>query len=178
MNLYRCFCLLALLFLFTTSNAQNLDNCGLAIDEQAILADKNLDDFIQKLKTDSFTVHTDKQEIPKRIIRQLSCLMSSARPFMANPNEKYQQYDVIVKNLPARQLIYLAKSQDILAMSYKSGGRASGRHILLIKFNKGGIVDLWTGFGEGPLSSNAEIIESIQQLRGKEWGLHTGVVYF
>ena len=178
MKLLRHSWFLVLLFLSLTSNAQNLDNCGLAIDEPAILADKNLDEFILRLKTDSFAVHTDKQEIPRRIIRQLTCLIDSNRPFIANPDERYQQYDVIVKKLPARQLIYLAKSKNILVLTYKTGGRASGRRILLIKFNKKGIVDLWTGRGEGSLDSNAEIIESIQRLRHQEWGLHSGVVYF
>lgn len=168
---------------FTTSPTDNsllYAKCRCTIDDQAVLTNRNLDAFLQRLQTDSFAVETDRRAIPQKVLRQLNCLQFRGNPFIANPGEDYQRTDIIIKRAsPLRQLIYLAKSQDILVMTYmKGGGWGGGKQIMFIQFDKHGIVDLWSGFGEGPLSSKADILESIRQRRGQEWGLNTNIVNF
>jgi hypothetical protein len=162
-------------------NSQLYAKCSCPIDDQVVLTDRNLDSFIQHLKTDSFTINNDRKAIPRAVLRQLKCLRDGGgyKSFIANPGEYYQRTDVKYRRVsPIRQLIYLAKSKNVLVMTYNIGGWGSGKRILFIKFDKHGIIDFWSGFGEGSLSTNAEITESIRQRRGKEWGLHTNYVSF
>ncbi|RTQ44704.1 hypothetical protein EJV47_27310 [Hymenobacter gummosus] len=123
MNLYQYFCFSSFLLISLASNAQKQTKCSYGIDEYVILTDRNLDNFIQKLKTDSFTIHTDKKEIPKPVLRQLICLNDNDKHFIANPDEYYQKTDIKIRRIsPTRQLIYLAKSNDMIVMTYKRGG--------------------------------------------------------
>jgi hypothetical protein len=153
--------------------------CVYKIDTAGILANRNLDTFLSELETDSFTVTNNKKDIPRLIKKQLRCMPDGFS--IANPGKRYQATDVVVwrvKPLPRRQLIFLAKSKDMLIMTYFIGGIGKSGHILLIKFQDKKILDLWTGYSFNGLETKQSIINTINQNRNREWGLNTNIIYF
>lgn len=143
------------------------------IDTAKILANKNLDAFVETLKTDSFQSFTNKSAIPSFLQKQLNKL---ARGFsIANPNQPYQCCCTSPRRLPERQLIFLAKSKNVLAMTYRTGGIGVSIHLLLIKFEKNKIIDMWTGYCWENIISVGDIIRYIND-RKKEWGLNTNLM--
>jgi len=165
--LFQLFC--------NTISAQK--KCDYSINESQILANKNLDFFIDKMEHDKFTVCNDKNAIPKSILKQLDCITDNFS--IVNPGEKFQAGCIAEKNTAKRQLIFLAKSKDIIVMSYATGGFGTSTHFLFIKFSSEKIEDLWTGVGMGIIkhTSITEIVKFIAMERKSEFGLNTNIVY-
>src|SRR5262249_2002456 len=123
------------------------------------------------------------KNIPHFIKKQLRCMAYGFS--IANPGKRYQATDVVVPRiippiqLPERQLVFLAKSRDMLVMTYYKGGYGTSAHIILIKFQHKKILDLWAGNCpfEG-MKSVAGIINIINENKDKEWGLNTNLVDF
>ena len=165
-----------ILILFSL-NSFSQKNCPYKIDENKILENRNLDDFLNKFQSEKFVVLNDKNSIPKEVKKQLDCI---ARKFeIANPKEEYQQGCLIEKKIPSRGLFFLAKSDDILVLTYGTGGIGSSTHFLFIKYNSKGIVDLWTGVGMGIIKHKSleEITKFISGQRNRKWGLNTNMVW-
>lgn len=165
--LFQLFC--------NTISAQK--KCDYSINESPILANKNLDFFIDKMEHDNFTVHNSKSAIPKNVLKELDCITDNFS--IANPGEKFQVGCIAAKNTAKRQLIFLAKSKDIIVMSYATGGFGTSTHFLFLKFSPDKIEDLWTGVGMGVIkhTSISEIIKFIAVQRKSELGLNTNIVY-
>jgi hypothetical protein len=64
---------------------------------------------------------------------------------IANPGKTFNGGDVIQWNLPNRQLVFLARSQNVFVIQYRKGGFASSDHLVFILHNGKQIVDLWKG---------------------------------
>lgn len=166
--------IISLLF-YCSISAQK--KCDYSINESQILANKNLDFFIDKIEHENFTVYNNKSAIPKNVLKELDCITDNFD--IANPGEKFQVGCIAEKNTAKRQLIFLAKSKDIIVMSYATGGFGTSTHFLFIKFSSEKIEDLWTGVGMGIIkhTSIAEIIKFIAVQRKSEFGLNTNIVY-
>jgi hypothetical protein len=138
---------LLLYLLLSNSTVSAQKNCSFSIDTVKILRNQNLAAFIAELRTDSFKITNNKKDIPRFIKKQLKCYAHGFR--IANPNQSYNATDVgsgRLIDLPRRQLKFLAKSDDILVMQYNEGGIGVSPHLLLVKFDKRKIIDLWEGF--------------------------------
>ena len=60
------------------------------INERRVLMNENLDFFVNKLKSQHFTIHTKKQEIPSFIKEQLPFINNRN---IANPKEEFQKLE-------------------------------------------------------------------------------------
>lgn len=169
-NLLNCILFLITLNLFAQKN------CEYKIDKNKILQNLNLDSFIQKLKRENFTVYNDKKSIPNNVQKELVCIATEFT--IANPKENYQSDCNVLEELPKRQLIFLAKSENILIMTYATGGIGTSTHFLFIQFDSEKIIDLWSGVGIGIIKHKSieEIAEFISSQRNKKWGLNTNII--
>ena len=137
---------------------------------------ENLDKFILKLQTESFTTFNNKNAIPKEIKDILDCLTKKFS--IANPDQEYACCCTSSDKLPQRKLIYLSKSQNTLVMTYFTGGWGVMTHLLLIQFDQDKITDLWSGSCNENIKSNQDIIKYLNDNRNKHWGLNSNMVYF
>lgn len=149
---------------------------GFKIDTAAILANENLENFVQKLRTDSFQISVDRKAIPIFIKKQLNSLVKGFS--IANPNEPWQCCCTSPKRLPDRQLTFLAKSKEVLVMTYKTGGIGVSTHLLLIKFDKNKIIDLWTGYCFSEVKNVNSIVFYIDEAMKNRKELNTNIVIF
>ena len=161
---------------FTTERLFPQRMCSFQIDTTRILKNQNLDSFLAELKTDIFKITNDKKDIPKFIKKQLDCYVGRFR--IANPDQPYNATDLIVRNWPERQVIFLAKSEKVFVMEYYLGGISLSRHLLLVKYRDGQIVDLWKGFCFEEFKSINDVVNYLELNRNKKWGLNTNVIYF
>ena len=164
-----------ILVLFTL-NSFGQKNCKYEIDQSKVLENRNLDSFLDKFENEKFVIYNDKKSIPKQVKKGLDCIASKFS--IANSKESYQASCIIEENSPKRQLIFLAKSEDILVMSYATGGIGSSTHFLFIKFDSKNIIDLWAGVGMGIIKHKSleEIVKYISSQRNIKWGLNTNMV--
>jgi len=169
-----------LIFAFCTTLTLNVSgqrNCAYKIDTASILTNRNLDNFLAALETDSFVVTNNKKDIPRFIKKQLRCMTNGFS--IANPGQRFQATEVVewrIKPLPRRQLVFLAKSHNMLVMTYYKGGFGKSGHVVFIKFQGKKISDLWTGNALNGMETMQGIIDNISQNRNKEWGLNTNIV--
>jgi hypothetical protein len=138
-------------------------DCGFVPDTTKILNDKNVDLFLQRLKTDTFEICTTKKQIPKQVTKTLECL-NDGEFSMSELHGEYQDTDIVVdESIPKRGLIFLAKNENTLIIYYGiSIGPGISYKILLIDYTKKGINDIWVG--NSPGTRNIETIESAMAL--------------
>lgn len=144
------------------------------IDTSRILTNENLDSFLELLRSDTFDISIDTKNIPRQVKKQLNNL--TKRFTIANPDKPYQCCCTSPRRLPERQLLFLAKSQNVLVMTYKTGGIGVSFHILLIKFDKTNIVDLWAGYGSPSFKNVNEIVQYIDYSRLNNIRLNTNIL--
>ena len=168
--------ILKTILLFTigyTAVAQK--QCNYTIDTSRVLLNQDLDEFLVKLKNDRFVIYNRKENIPEFIRYQLDCLTGDFS--IANPGLDYRCCCTSSSKLPARQLLYLAQSKDVLIMTYLTGGIAVSTHLLFIKVSDNKILNLWTGVSFPALKSKKDIIDYIKKHRYDKWGLNTNIIY-
>ncbi|CAM1355440.1 hypothetical protein [Tenacibaculum halocynthiae] len=166
----------SIIIVLLTLNGFAQKNCEYQIDKKRILENINLDSFLTEFQNEQFVVDNDKKSIPKHVKKELDCIASEFS--IANPKEEYQAGCNVEKDKPKRQLIFLAKSKDILILTYATGGIGSSTHFLFIKYDSEKIIDLWTGVGMGIIKHKSlkEISKYISSQRDREWGLNTNIV--
>ncbi|GAA4458817.1 hypothetical protein GCM10023092_27750 [Rurimicrobium arvi] len=131
------------MFVFIPSEcySQFRKDCNIHFDENKIHYNYNLDFFLNKLKTDSFTLSQDRKQIPSFIKGKLDCLLGD----MANKGEDWQQTDVIFdETLPLHllQFFLINKSNDVFIIVYRNGGIGEYTVILMMHLtDKGVIID-------------------------------------
>lgn len=126
----------------TISIAQK--KCTYKIDTSKVINNENLPGLIKAIEKATFTAYTDKANIPSIIKKELECLVRDGFT-IANPDEKWTVGCVrsADEKLPERQLVTLGISKDLCVLQYNTGGVALRRNVLVIKFTKDKIVDLW-----------------------------------
>ena len=145
------------------------------IDERRVLLNENLDFFVNKLKSQHFTIHKGKQEIPSFIKEQLPFISDRN---IANPDEKFEATDEIMDtSLPTRQLVFLCSSEDIYVVTYGKGGIGFNWKMLFIKYANKKVLDVWVGTTFcSNLTSVKNILDCIDKNRKKDMGLNTNIV--
>jgi hypothetical protein len=170
-NLYRSHRLpFLLLFVLCSSGVLAQGNGKLTIDSVSMYFDRNLDVFLSELHRGKFLVCNKKSAIPLFIKDKLEAATGGFS--IANPSEEFACCCTSSAKLPRRKLIYLAKSHDILIMSYLTGGIGESTHILLIKFKDDEITDFWNAVSDVPLKSKSEIVRYIRKNRKVKDALH------
>ena len=155
-------------------NAQK--KCEYNIDYNKIVENKSLDYLINKINSNVFIATNNVSTIPSYIKEQLNCLTNDFS--IANPKQKFQSSCIAQESLPKRKLIFLAKSNNLLVMTYVLGGFTNTVHVLLIEYNENKIVELWTGFGSNKLASTKDIIKFLNMNKNKKNFLNSKKVYF
>lgn len=134
----------------------------LKIDTAKILANENLNGFYQSFHTANFQIFENTDAIPGVVKKGLHKLTKGFS--IANPGKPYRCCCTSPGRLPIRQLNFLAKSKDILVMTYKTGGIAVSTHLLLVKFDKNKIIDLWTDYCWADIKKVSDIIYYIDEM--------------
>jgi len=108
---------------------------------QKILADSSLS-TVKSALNEAYILKKDKSAIPKGVIQILQKWSGEAISF-ANPNEEYNETDIVDNTLPSRQLISVYSNRSFLFVLYNHGGFGFHRHIIWCKLRKNEITDLW-----------------------------------
>jgi hypothetical protein len=161
-------------FLIFPAIAVGQKSNGFTIDTAKILANKNLESFVQSLETDSFQNFGNKGAIPKPIKEQLNNLTNGFS--IANPEKPWRCCCTSPRHLPKRQLSFLAKSKDVLVLTYKTGGFAVSTHLLLIRFDNDKIIDLWSGYCGTDIKNVSDIVSYIDEVRKTNHVFNTNIV--
>jgi hypothetical protein len=162
--------------IFNTFVMEAQKKCDFQIDTASILTNKNLDFFLTELKTGRFEVANKRNHIPAFIKRELNCLAHGFR--IANPNKPYNATDAVIRRLAMRQLRFLAISKSLFVLYYLKGGLGLSGHILLVRFDKEKIIDLWNGDCSMEIKSVEDLIGYIEVNRNKENVLNTDRICF
>jgi len=144
------------------------------MDTAKILANLNLERLLSRFQSDSFIVTNKKEDIPRFLNKWLDCTTNDFS--LANPGKPYQETDLIISNLPRRQLIFLAKSKGLLVMTYLTG-IGFPKRILFVQHNANKIEDVWVGQCFDDVDSKDKIIESIKKHKDNYEGLNTNMIY-
>jgi hypothetical protein len=168
--------LITAMCIFNTFVMEAQKKCDFQIDTASILTNKNLDFFLTELKTGRFEVANKRNHIPAFIKRELNCLAHGFR--IANPNKPYNATDAVIRRLAMRQLRFLAISKSLFVLYYLKGGLGLSGHILLVRFDKEKIIDLWNGDCSMEIKSVEDLIGYIEVNRNKENVLNTDRICF
>jgi hypothetical protein len=114
------------------------------IDTTIINQGKNLDELINTIKESHFNSFESKSMIPKFILRFLKATTSSNFK-IASLNQSWQ-WGCVSNGLPKRHLQKIWCSDSLFIMTYETGGKSIGHHILILRFNKKRIIDFWCGY--------------------------------
>jgi len=143
------------------------------VDSISIYFNKNLDKFLSCINHDHFRTYANKNAIPPFIEDQLDCLTGGFS--LANSKEQYRCCCTSPSTLPKRKLDFLSMSNDILVMTYLTGGIGVEEHILLIKFKGNRIVDVWYGLADYSLHSLRDIAKYLSRRRKNPQDLHVNL---
>lgn len=128
------------------------------IDENIINRNYNLPFLITAINNDSIIEKQKVEEIPL-FVKSFLDSVSHDGFSIANLNQNWQVGCCVdeKENLPRRQLVYLGIGNNILLMSYLTGGFAVGNHLIIIKFKDKKIIDFWTKAIHPELNNKIEI---------------------
>lgn len=125
------------------------EDCNVSIDENRIKNNLNLDYFLKRIQTDSFSLCTEKQRIPEYIHDKIDCLFGD----FANVGEDWNGTCTVTEDLPFKQLQFFAinKQKDIMVLVYRSGTIGVATSIVFMRLASKGIsvnsqkqvVDIW-----------------------------------
>lgn len=140
------------------------------VDSVKIYFNRNLNNFLSCINHDQFRTYDNKNSIPPFITEQLDYFTGSFS--LSNPKEQYQCCCTSPRTFPRRKLDFLAISNNVLVMTYSTGGIAVEEHILLIKFERKRIVDVWYGLADYSLHSLRDITKYVSRRRKNPEDLH------
>ena len=154
-----------------------IDSSRIKIDTTVILSNQNLIPLIDDLDKSTLIEKNKIKDIPP-FIKTILNRLTKDNFSIANPGEKWQATDVILEELPARQLIYLGIGDNITLLTYYTGGVGKSEHILIFKYQNKQITDFWCGNVLKNLKTKTEIINFLRINQDKHWGLNTNHIYF
>lgn len=143
-------------------------NDNIIIDFNIIVENKNLNTFINELRTNKLKSFYSAKQIPtfaKDVIAQLSKQKFS----MADPGKDWQCCDAVTDpDLPGRILVYGGSSKNLLALVYLTGGVGTETHLVLIKHNDALIKNFWTGTALKEIHDQRSLIKYLSTIRGRK----------
>jgi hypothetical protein len=140
------------------------------MDSVKIYFNQNLNSFLSCINHDYFQTYNNKNSIPPFITEQLDYFAGGFS--LANPKEQYQCCCTSPMTLPRRKLDFLSISNNVFVMTYLTGGIAVEEHILLIKFERKRIVDIWYGLADYSLHSLRDIAKYVSRRKKNPQDLH------
>jgi hypothetical protein len=152
-------------------------NTGCFIDTAGILDNQYLPQLIDELTKTKLTIHKTTTGIPSFIMDFLKCSRGGSFS-IANPGENWQVTDVVIGDLPERQLLFFGISDSIGLMTHFTGGMGKVGHILIFKFNNKEITRFWCGVANVDPTDKRQVLESLKRIRDKVPRLPENYVYF
>ena len=153
-----------------------LQNGKYELDTTVILSNQNLPFLIKELEKEEL-IQQDRYENTPKVVRNLLNKLTGKFD-IANPGKKWQVGCVHMgKPLPSRQLVYLGVSEELLLMTYYTGGIGKAANTMIIKYKKGTIIDFWKGHAPYNTDNKDEIISYLKGNMNITWGLNTNVIY-
>ena len=147
------------------------------VDDALVYNNQNLNCLLSEIDTAELRQSDKKTDIPYAMKVFLDSL-SLGEFRIADPNEEYQSGCIAFHNLPVRKLIYLGLSSDYVLMSYYSGGFASNIHVMIVKLKGNKVIDFWCGYSWVEQADKSAIMEKVQEMKKKEWGVNTNILTF
>jgi hypothetical protein len=170
------------------------------LDTNAILDNNNLDALMEELKEKTLTEKNTVQEIPWFVLSFLDSLTGDFS--IANRDEEWQVGCTIMGKsitksvydpqtgdsllmttfdnshpLPSRQLIYFGLGENIALFTYFTGGWGVMKHCIILQFSGLEITEFWCGYAPTDARDKADILDSLESRKGKEWGLNTNIIH-
>lgn len=147
------------------------------IDTLAILTNRRLDTLLAALQQAPLVQAHSVQALPP-VVTSFLARVTQNEFSVADPGQPYQATDMVEEGLPTRQLLYLGQGNNLLLLAYNKGGIGLSERILLFKLQDQKILDFWTGYVKGTLTTKQQLLDYLQTNKDKKWGVNTNVIYF
>lgn len=152
------------------------------MDYRVITADKSLPVLLSILKEQKLKPLRGRDDIPTFLMEFIQSLFDS-KIELANTAEEWGSDCINSEHQPEWLLLYAGLSNNMFALSYRTGGYEQVEHAFLIRFEGNQILDLWKGEGRtedigglvdisAPFDSQAKILAWIKAKQTKPCGLH------
>lgn len=162
----------------TMSENQRKRICGqFEIDSVSILTNRNLGGLISKIEGTDLKLYSEFESAPSFIKVFLESLLGT-KFRIADPGEVWQATDIVLGDLPDRQLIYMGIGQDVMLLAYNKGGIGMSERILIFQFQNSCVQDFWCGGVLAELTDKNEIVNHLKEKKDVHWGLNTNIIYF
>jgi hypothetical protein len=143
---------------------------NIIVNPMVIVANKNLQPFIDDLKSSPLVVSYKLDGIPSFIKSFLEHL-SGDHFTIANPGKEWNCCCDKNDKLPNRELIYQGKDENLFVMSYYTGGIGEAGHVILIRYNNKTITDFWTGVTLANLQNKDAILKYLISDKTGHYGM-------
>jgi|GEM_PF-1353918 len=147
------------------------------IDTAAVLTNRRLDQLLSEVHQTDLIGHQSATALPPVIATFLE--RTQKEPVsIADVGEAYESTDLIMDDLPRRQLTYLGIGGNVVLLAYNLGGFGVSERVLLFQLKDGEIVDFWTGSVKGNCHTKEAIIRYLREHKDQRWGVNTNMIYF
>ena len=139
--------------------------CGQRNQRHAVTAIKiprNKNDILTILKNENFHTYNCKEDIPPFIMQYLK-LLSNDGFSIADPDEEYNCCCTTSPSLPARGLVFFAKSKDHFVIHYNKGaGIVNFDILLLLSIKNEQVTGIWQGSAGFGVTSVDDVIRYVE----------------
>jgi len=147
------------------------------IDTVAVLTNRRLDQLLTEADQTSLTSYQLAKALPQVIAAFLERAQQEPVP-IADVGQAYESTDLIMGDLPRRQLTYLGIGENLVLLAYNLGGYGVSERVLLFQLKNGEIADFWTGYVRGQRHTKAEIIRYLREHKDEKHGVNTNIICF
>jgi len=147
------------------------------IDKTLLLSDERLPLLIAELEKTNLKVKNKANEIPNFIRKSLN-RMTADNFSIADCGGEWQVTDVVVKELPARQLVYLGLGDSITLIVYFSGGVGESEHILIFEHKNQQVTGIWHANILHDFKTKKEILKFLKKNIGNESKFNSNSTYY
>lgn len=147
------------------------------IDTAAVLTNRRLDQLLTEADQTSLTSYPSAKALPPVIVAFLERAQQEPVP-IADVGQAYESTDLIMGDLPRRQLTYLGIGGNVVLLAYNLGGYGVSERVLLFHLKDSEIADFWTGYVRGQRHTKAEIVRYLREHKDQKWGVNTNIIYF
>lgn len=147
------------------------------IDTAAVLTNRRLDQLLAEADQTSLTSYQSAKALPPVIAAFLERAQRELVP-IADVGQAYESTDLIMGDLPRRQLTYLGIGGNLVLLAYNLGGYGVSERVLLFQLKNGEIADFWTGYVRGQCHTKEEIVRYLREHKDQKWGVNTNIIYF
>lgn len=147
------------------------------IDTAAVLTNRRLNHLLTEADQTSLISYQSAKALPPVIAAFLERAQQEPVP-IADVGQAYESTDLIMGDLPRRQLTYLGIGGNVVLLAYYLGGYGVSERVLLFQLKNGTIADFWTGSVKGNRHTKEAIIRYLREHKDQRWGVNTNMIYF